>query len=65
MKQPAVKRPRGRPATTGKGELIGVRILPDLLEKIDDWRKAQEQDVSRPNAIRRLVQDALDRSVKF
>jgi hypothetical protein len=39
---------RGRPKTTGKGELIGVRILPPLLK--------------RPEAIRRFVERALPTS---
>ena len=53
------KRGRGRPVTTGTGTLIGVRCLDDLLDRIDTWRATQEGDVSRPDAIRRLAEQAL------
>jgi hypothetical protein len=50
---------RGRPVTTGKGTLIGVRLLSDPLAKLDDWIAQQEQPLSRPEAIRRLVEIGL------
>jgi hypothetical protein len=50
---------RGRPKTTGKGELIGVRILPPLLKELDAWIAGQGNPMSRPHAIRRLVERAL------
>jgi len=51
------KKKRGRPVTTGKGTLVGVRILDDLLAALDAWIKRQnEADLSRPEAIRRLVE---------
>jgi len=49
---------RGRPAT-GKDPLVGVRIHPDLIARIDKW--ASRDDVSRSEAIRRLVEKALAR----
>jgi ABC-type taurine transport system substrate-binding protein len=49
---------RGPPAT-GKGELIGVRIQPSLMQNLDVWIAKQEVAVSRPEAIRRLVEQAL------
>jgi hypothetical protein len=52
-----IKKTRGRPVTTGKGTLIGVRILDEPLEVLDRWiTKQGEADLSRPEAIRRLVE---------
>jgi hypothetical protein len=43
--------------TTGKGTLIGVRLLDDPLSTLDSWiAKQHEPDLSRPEAIRRLVE---------
>ena len=53
---------RGRPKTTGKGELIGVRILPPLLKELDAWIGRQEPSLSRPEAIRRFLERGLARS---
>jgi hypothetical protein len=51
------KKKRGRPVTTGKGTLIGVRILDDPLAALDGWiEKQKEPDLTRPEAIRRLVE---------
>jgi hypothetical protein len=51
------KKKRGRPVTTGKGTLIGVRILDDPLAALEGWiEKQQEPDLTRPEAIRRLVE---------
>jgi hypothetical protein len=51
------KKRRGRPVTTGKGMLIGVRLLDDPLAALDGWiAKQREPDLSRPEAIRRLVE---------
>jgi hypothetical protein len=52
------KRPRGRPAT-GKGTPIQVRIQPALLKKLDIWMRTQSL-VSRPAAIRKLLETLLD-----
>jgi hypothetical protein len=50
---------RGPPAT-GKGELIGVRLQPPSLSALDGWIAAQPgPQLSRPEAIRRLVEQAL------
>jgi hypothetical protein len=53
---------RGRPKTTGKGELIGVRILPPLLKELDAWIREQEPRPSRPEAIRKFLERGLARS---
>lgn len=51
------KRGRGRPVTTGKGTLIGVRLLDTPLAELDAWIADQEEpDLTRPEAIRRLVE---------
>src|SRR5262249_44845960 len=49
------------PPPTGKGEPIMVRVQPDLLEKLEAWRAHQEDRPSRPEAIRRLVEQALEK----
>lgn len=42
--------------TTGTGTTIGVRMLDDRIAVLDAWIKKQnERDLSRPEAIRRLV----------
>ena len=54
------KKRRGRPVTTGKGTLIGVRLLDDPLSTLDAWiAKQKEPGLSRPQAIRRLVERSL------
>lgn len=51
---------RGRPVTTGRGQLIGVRLLPPVLDPLDAWIDAQpEPKPSRPEAIRLAVTDWL------
>jgi hypothetical protein len=42
------------------GDLVGVRIQPDMAKKIDDWRRRQDDLPGRPEAIRRRVEQALD-----
>lgn len=50
------------PKPTGIGTLIGVRMLPDLLAALDHWIDRQpEPQPSRPEAVRRLLWDALRR----
>jgi hypothetical protein len=56
------KKKRGRPAlyegSNGKGApQIGLRLPPDNLARVDAWiAKRKEPDLSRPEAIRRLVE---------
>jgi hypothetical protein len=48
---------RGRPITTGTGTIVGVRMLDRPLAALDAWIANQkEADLSRPEAIRRLVE---------
>lgn len=44
---------------SGKEELIGVQLLPEPLAALDAWIARQREAMSRPEAIRRLVEIAL------
>ena len=55
------KKKMGRPVSTGKGELIGVRILPELMTGLDAWAAKQKIPPSRPAAIRQILSDYLRR----
>jgi hypothetical protein len=56
--QPRKKR---GPAPTGKGTPIQVRAQPDMLGALDAWIARQDDQPSRPEAIRRLVELSLTR----
>jgi hypothetical protein len=58
-RQTVIPRKKRGPAPTGKGEPIMVRVQPPLLEKIDAWSADQNDQPSRPEAIRRLTEQAL------
>jgi hypothetical protein len=48
---------RGRPVTTGTGTTIGVRMLDGRIASLDAWiAKQKEPGLTRPEAIRRLVE---------
>jgi hypothetical protein len=51
-----------RPPPTGKGMLIGLRLQPGPLARVDRWAASQKDDPSRPEAIRRLVELGLART---
>jgi hypothetical protein len=53
------KETRGRKKTTGPGEPVLLRLHPPLTNAIDEWAKQQDDNPSRPEAIRRLVERAL------
>jgi hypothetical protein len=56
-KATAIPRKRPGPAPTGKGQQIVVRMQPAPLAVLDSWiKKQQVPDLSRPEAIRRLVE---------
>jgi hypothetical protein len=38
------------------GDLVGVRVQPDMAKQLDDWRRKQDDLPGRPEAIRRLVE---------
>jgi hypothetical protein len=54
-----MKTPKKRPPEIGT--LIGVRLQPEPLAKLDDWRRQQEDLPGRPEAIRQLLEGALDK----
>ena len=49
----------GRPVTTGSGEPQVVRMHDEQLAAIDDWIEVLGEKISRPEAIRRLVEIGL------
>ena len=53
-----IKKSRGRPAT-GQGTLIGVRLQPSQLRALDAWIKKQDSPVTRPEAIRAMMETIL------
>jgi hypothetical protein len=54
-----IAKKRGRPKTTGLGEGVLVRLHNPTLGALDAWRAAQEGEPSRPEAIRRMIAQAL------
>jgi hypothetical protein len=49
------------PAPTGKGVPVVVRLQPPDLSALDEGIKGQDIDVSRPEAVRRLLAQALQK----
>jgi hypothetical protein len=58
-RQTVITRKKRGPPATGKGELIGVRLQPPALAQLDSWIGDQDDKPSRPEAIRRLLEQAL------
>lgn len=56
---------RGRPKTTGQGVGILVRGHEDFLQSLDKWIAKQKPRLSRPEAIRRLVELGLTLETKL
>ncbi len=54
-KTPISKKRRG-PAPTGVGQPQLVRMHEKQLAAVDEWASAQEGKLTRPEAIRRLVE---------
>jgi hypothetical protein len=42
--------------------LIAVRLTPAELERLDEWRSAQEDQPGRPEALRRLAGKVIGKS---
>ena len=55
---------RRGPPPTGKGTLLGVRLQPEILHKVDAFIQRQKDNPSRPEAIRRLVEMGLKGKAK-
>lgn len=51
---------KARPAETGTQ--INVRLQPEDLLRIDEWRRAQPDVPTRPEAIRRLALGAVQKA---
>ena len=49
------KKPRG-PRAASERAPIGALLPPELLARVDRWAASQQDDPSRPEAIRRLVE---------
>jgi hypothetical protein len=55
-----ITKKRGRPAT-GLGTLIGVRLQPDQINRVDAWIAIHDEaGKTRPEAIRQLIAIGLD-----
>jgi hypothetical protein len=50
------KKGRGRPPTGGRREGVMVRLGPDQFDALDAWIMKQAAPLTRPEAIRRLVE---------
>jgi hypothetical protein len=59
-KQTVITKKRRGPPPTGKGTLIGVRLQPHHLKTLDAWIAKQKPRVTRPEAIRELLAEALE-----
>jgi hypothetical protein len=53
------KKPSGRPVTTGRGTLVGVRLQPSQLAALDGWIAKQDASLTRPEAIRAMMETIL------
>jgi hypothetical protein len=53
------KKKRGRPATGGRGAGILVRLQPNRLTAIDSWIAGQGTPMTRPEAIRAILDTVL------
>jgi hypothetical protein len=47
---------RGRPPTGGRRDGVLVRLEPDQFDALDNWIAKQGEQLTRPEAIRRLVE---------
>jgi hypothetical protein len=63
-RQSVISRKKRGPPATGKGIPILVRIQPLLLSNLDVWIANQTTSLTRPEAIRRLVEIALTGKTK-
>lgn len=55
---------RGRPSTGGRDPMIGARFPAELTQAIDEWA-ANNGDIGRSEALRRLVEMGLKRQPKL
>ena len=62
-KQTVQPKKRG-PAPTGKGTPIQVRLQPSQLAALDGWIAKQDAPLTRPEAIRAMMETALNIPLK-
>jgi hypothetical protein len=58
-RQSVISQKKRGPPPTGKGAPILVRMQPPLLANLDVWIAKQDAALTRPEAIRRLIEIAL------
>jgi hypothetical protein len=58
-RQTVITKKRRGPAPTGKGKLIGVRLQPSQLKALDAWIDKQNASLTRPEAIRAMMETIL------
>jgi hypothetical protein len=58
-KQTVITKKRRGPSPTGKGTLVGVRIQPPQLKALDAWISKQDAPLTRPEAIRAMMETIL------
>jgi hypothetical protein len=58
-RQTVITKKRRGPAPTGIGTLVGVRLQPDRLTALDAWIVAQDTPMTRPEAIRAMLDAVL------
>jgi hypothetical protein len=58
-RQSVISQKKRGPPPTGKGTPILVRVQPALLANLDAWITTQKISLSRPEAIRQLIEVAL------
>jgi hypothetical protein len=58
-KQTVIAKKRRGPAPTGKGVPVVVRLQPPQLSALDAWIAKQNQPLTRPEAIRAMMETIL------
>jgi hypothetical protein len=58
-KQTVIAKKRRGPAPTGKGVPVVVRLQPPQLSALDDWIAKQSAPLTRPEAIRAMMETIL------
>ena len=63
-RQTVITKKRRGPPPTGKGTLVGVRLQPGGLESLDKWIDRQPEPMTRPEALRAMLEMAVEIGVK-
>ena len=64
-KATVITKKRRGPAPTGKGTLVGVRLQPSQLDALDGWIAKQGASMTRPEAIRVVLNLVLHVGSRF